>query len=85
MSALRRVAAIGVPALVGAAIVYFGFGAAIMGSQLKYYAVELDAASRQALMIGATGAAADYVSQLLDKGFYKTEFLRYCAKYKLCD
>lgn len=46
---------------------------------------ELNAASRQALISGATGVAADYVLQLLDKGFYETEFLRYCAKYNLCD
>lgn len=51
MSALQRVVAMGVPALVGAAIVYFGFGSAITGSQLKYYAVELETGSAGVLEV----------------------------------
>jgi len=51
MSAFKAAALIGVPALVGAAIVYFGFGSAITGSQLKYYAVELETESAGVLEV----------------------------------
>ena len=51
MSAFKAAAVIGVPALVGAAIVYFGFGFAITGSQLKYYAVELERGSAGVLEV----------------------------------
>ena len=45
---------------------------------------ELDIASRQAVMAGETEQARQHVSNLIERGYQETGFMRFCMKYRLC-
>jgi tetratricopeptide (TPR) repeat protein len=46
--------------------------------------IELDIASRQAVMAGESEQARQYVSSLTGRGYQETGFMRFCVKYELC-